>query len=127
MERATLRTSAILVSTGDRTEWFPSKETLPQSLRQQLENTLNSPNTFTFLLADRNGRRELAHALDGRPSSLSRRYTAKEPLGAPAAVAGKRSPDPGIGIVPMVRRFIIGLSLAFCAVLFLLTARVLSR
>ena len=130
MERATLRTSTILICTSERTEWFDSKDEIPPSIRQQLENSLNSPNSFTFLLADRNGRQELLNALDGRPSALSRRYTSKE-LTMPGANAVSALPAMpganGIGIVPMVQRLIIGFSLAISAVLFLLTAKVLSR
>ena len=136
MESATLRTSTILVSTSERTEWFDSKEEIPPSLRKQLEDSLNSPNSFTFLLADRNGRQELVNALGGRPSALTRRYTSMESKehGSEVAVSllAKAGPvtkwsNEGIGIVPMAKRLVIGFSLAFSAVLFLLTAKVLSR
>ncbi len=136
MERATLRTSTILVSTSERTEWFESKAAIPPSLRKQLEDSLNSTNTFTFLLADRNGRQELINALDGRPSALTRRHTSYVSTGeqgeAVASLLATAGPvtkwsHEGIGIVPMAKRLIIGFSLAFSAVLFLLTAKVLSR
>ena len=136
MERATLRTSTILVSTSERTEWFDSKEEIPPSLRKQLEDSLNSPNSFTFLLADRNGRQELANALGGRPSAMTRRNTSMESnvYGSEVAASLLATAGPvtkwrneGIGIVPMAKRLVIGFSLAFSAVLFLLTAKVLSR
>ena len=136
MERTTLRTSTILVSTSERTEWFESKDAIPPSLRKQLEDSLNSPNSFTFLLADRNGRQELMNALDGRPSALTRRYTSRESgepgVEAVASLLATSGPvtkwnNDGIGIVPMVKRLVIGFSLAFSVVLFLLTAKVLSR
>ncbi len=135
MERATLRTSTILVSTSERTEWFDSKAEIPPSLRKQLEDSLNSPNSFTFLLADKNGRQELLNALDGRPSALTRRDTSKESTVDPEAVSSllatagpvTKWSNEGIGIVPMAKRLVIGFSLAFSAVLFLLTAKVLSR
>ena len=135
MERNTLRTSTILVSTSERTEWFDSKASIPPSLRKQLEDSLNSTNSFTFLLADKN-RQELINALDGRPSALTRRHTSYESTGEQAeavasllATAGPvtKWSHEGIGIVPMVKRLVIGFSLAFSAVLFLLTAKVLSR
>jgi hypothetical protein len=132
MEQTTLRTFAILVSTSDRNEWFQSKEDLPSPIREQMESSLRSSDSFTFLLADQNGREELVKALSGSPSQLGIRYTNKESnTKYPARKVTFASPDSsaaeGIGLVHMMRRITIGLSLAILVALFLLLTKILSR
>lgn len=132
MEQTTLRTFAVLVSTSERNQWFQSKEDLPASIRAQLESSLRSTDSFTFLLADQNGREELLKALSGGPSQLGTRYgnrqsSDKELVRKVSFSSGDTQPSEGIGLVPMMRRVTIGLSLVLALALILLMTRILSR
>ncbi len=132
MEQTTLRTFAILVSTAERNEWFQSKEDLPVPIREQLETSLRSSDSFTFLLADQKGREELVKALSGGNSQLGIRYANKEaggkyPVGKVSFSSKDRQTADGIGLVPMMRRLIIGLSLAITVALLLLLTKIISR
>lgn len=130
MEQSTLRTKSILVSTLDHTEWFQSKEDLPAPIRKRMESALNSPNSFTFLLADRNGRDELVKALGGESSPLTPRYSLKNSAkGLPNKVTlsepDTRSFD-GTSIATTIRRMIIAFSLVLAFTLFLIGTKILS-
>jgi hypothetical protein len=46
---------------------------VPAKLRKQLEDSTNSFNSATILIADWRGREEIVRALDGLPSSLRSR------------------------------------------------------
>ena len=130
MEQSTLRTKSILVSTLDHTEWFQSKEDLPAPIRKQMESALNSPNSFTFLLADRNGRDELIKALGGESSPLTPRYASKNSSKSMAKNVTLTASDApsfdGIGIATTTRRIIIAFSLILAFTLILICGKFLS-
>jgi len=73
MQRLTLKTSTILVSKGNRTQIFHSVREVPPMLRRELEESTNSFNSATILIADRRGKEEILKALNGLPASLRSR------------------------------------------------------
>jgi len=84
MNRVTVKTSTIFISKGGRTQVFRSVSEVPAPLRKELEDSTNSFNSATILIADRRGRAEIIKALNGFPSSLRSRLA---PTLAPRAAA----------------------------------------
>ena len=84
--RVTVKTSTIFIAKGGRTRVFRSVEDVPPRLRKQLEESTNSFNSATILIADRRGREEIVRALNGMPSSLRTRLASslapKRPAGS---------------------------------------------
>ena len=70
MQPVTVKTSTIFIATGRRTRVYRSMNEVPPRLRKQLEDSTNSFNSGTILIADRRGREEILRALNGLPSSL---------------------------------------------------------
>jgi hypothetical protein len=91
MQRVTVKTSTIFIAKGGRTQIFRSVSEVPPRLRKELEDSTNSFNSATILIADRRGREEILKTLNGSPSALRSRLT---PSLAPreAAAAGRRVP-----------------------------------
>ena len=73
MNRVTVKTSTIFIAKGGRTRVFSSLSEVPPRLRKELEDSTNSFNSATILIADRRGRAEIIKALNGLPSSLRSR------------------------------------------------------
>ncbi len=73
MNRLTVKTSTIFIAKGGRTQVFRSVNDVPARLRKELEDSTNSFNSATILIADRRGREEIVRALNGLPSSLRTR------------------------------------------------------
>jgi hypothetical protein len=73
MNRVTVKTSTIFIAKGGRTQVFRSVSEVPPRLRKELEESTNSFNSATILIADRRGREELVRALNGLPSNLRTR------------------------------------------------------
>jgi hypothetical protein len=73
MQRVTVKTSTIFIAKGDRTHVYHSVSEVPPRLRKELEESTNSFNSATILIADRRGREEILRALNGLPSSLRTR------------------------------------------------------
>ena len=76
MSRVTLKRSTIFISVGNKTEVFRSVNDVPPLLRKKLEQSTNSINSATILIADRKGKEEIVRAIRGLPSSLRSRLTA---------------------------------------------------
>ena len=76
MPRVTLKSSTIFISVGNKTEVFRSVDDVPPPLRKKLEQSTNSINSATILIADRNGKEEIVRAIRGLPSSLRSRLSA---------------------------------------------------
>lgn len=73
MNRVTVKTSTIFIAKGGKTQVFRSVNEMPAGLRKELEDSTNSFNSATILIADRKGREEIVRALNGMPSSLRTR------------------------------------------------------
>ena len=76
MPRVTLKSSTIFISVGNKTEVFRSVDDVPPPLRKKLEQSTNSINSATILIADRKGKEEIVRAIRGLPSSLRSRLSA---------------------------------------------------
>jgi hypothetical protein len=73
MQRVTVKTSTIFIAKGGKTRVYHSVNDVPPLLRKQLEDSTNSFNSRTILIADRRGREEIMRALNGLPSGLRSR------------------------------------------------------
>ena len=88
-------------------------EEVPAPLRKELEDSTNSFNSATILIADRRGRAEIIRALNGLPSPLRSRLASSlapdkkaKPSAKPAA-----APIASAGIVPFLQRNWLEISL----------------
>ena len=73
MHRVTVKTSTIFIAKRGQTQVYRSVGEIPAKLRKELEESTNSFNSATILIADRRGREEIVKALNGLPSSLRSR------------------------------------------------------
>ena len=73
MHRVTVKTSTIFIAKSGQTQVYRSVSEIPDRLRKELEESTNSFNSATILIADRRGREEIVKALNGLPSSLRSR------------------------------------------------------
>lgn len=85
MNRVTVKTSTIFIAKGGKTRIYRSVNEVPAPLRKELEESTNSFNSATILIADRRGRQEIIRALNGLPSSLRTRLSSS--LSKPAKAA----------------------------------------
>jgi len=89
MHRVTLKTSTIFIAKGNRTQVYHSVNDVPAQLRKELEDSTNSFNSATILIADRRGREEILRALNGLPSGLRSRLASSLAPSANAAPQGR--------------------------------------
>ena len=73
MNKVTVKTSTIFIAKSGRTQVYRSVSEVPAQLRKELEESTNSFNSATILIADRRGREEIIKTLNGIPSSLRSR------------------------------------------------------
>ena len=90
MNRVTVKTSTIFISKSGRTQVYRSVSEVPPRLRKELEESTNSFNSATILIADRRGREEILRALNGLPSSLRTRLASSLAPKASAAITETR-------------------------------------
>jgi hypothetical protein len=64
-----VKTSTILISSGKRQNVYRSVEEVPDSLKQQLVKSTSGLNSATIVIADREGRKEIAKAIRNLPAS----------------------------------------------------------
>lgn len=76
MDSVTVKSSTIFISIGSGTKVYRSMTDVPPLVRKKLTQSLSGMNSATILIADRNGREELARALQGHPSSVKFRVGA---------------------------------------------------
>jgi hypothetical protein len=87
MQRVTVKTSTIYIAKGGKTQVYRSVSEVPPRLRKELEESTNSFNSATILIADRRGREEILRALNGLPSGLRTRLAsslASKPVVSPS-------------------------------------------
>ena len=87
MQRVTVKTSTIFIAKGGKTQVYRSVSEVPPRLRKELEESTNSFNSATILIADRRGREEILRALNGLPSGLRTRLASSlqtNPVPAPS-------------------------------------------
>jgi hypothetical protein len=70
MTRLTARSSTIFIATADDTHVYRSVSEIPPALRRKLQQSTNSMNSATILIADKRGREELVRALQGQSSDV---------------------------------------------------------
>src|ERR1700722_9897896 len=102
MNRVTVKTSTIFIAKGDRTHVYRSVNEVPPRLRKELEESTNSFNSATILIADRRGREEIVRALNGMPSTLRTRLATS--LTAKSPTAPQDSPNPSAAWRIFLRR-----------------------
>src|SRR5580698_3908426 len=90
MHRVTVKTSTIFIAKGGKTRVYHSVSEVPPRLRKELEESTNSFNSATILIADRRGREEILRALNGLPSGLRTRLASS--LASKPAVTPSFSP-----------------------------------
>ena len=73
MHRVTVKTSTIFIAKRGQTRVYRSVDEIPAKLRKELDESTNSFNSATILIADRRGREEILRALNGLPSGLRTR------------------------------------------------------
>ncbi len=115
MDRMTLKSSTIFIAVGKRTRVYSSMDQVPASLRRRLEESTNSVNSATILIADKRGRHEIVRALRGLPSDLRSRLTSSLAVarnrkslaaGAPPTAESPSRPSAGAtGTVGFFRRY----------------------
>jgi hypothetical protein len=64
-----VKTSTILISSGEKQNVYRSVEEVPDSLKQQLIKSTSGLNSATIVIADREGRKEIAKAIRNLPAS----------------------------------------------------------
>jgi hypothetical protein len=63
-----VKTSTILIAAGEMRTVYRSVEEIPDSLKQQLLQSTNGLNSATIVIADREGRKEIAKAIRSLPA-----------------------------------------------------------
>jgi hypothetical protein len=76
MNRATIKTSTILVGLKTKTEVYRSLKEIPPRLRKKLIESTSGSNSGTILIADRGGREEIVRSVQGLPSGVQTRVGA---------------------------------------------------
>ena len=84
--RGVVKTSTILISSGETKKVYRSVDDVPDSLRQQLVKSTNGLNSATIVIADRQGRKEIAKAIRNLPGSGKPQPAAPVPPKLPLSV-----------------------------------------
>ena len=101
MQRVTVKTSTIFIAKSGQTQVYRSVNEVPPVLRKELEESTNSFNSATILIADRRGREEILRALNGLPSTLRTRLASSL---APKADAAQPSSKSALPLILFLRR-----------------------
>jgi hypothetical protein len=64
-----VKTSTILISAGENRNVYRSVDEVPDPLKRELLRSTNGLNSFTIVIADREGRKEIAKAIRNLPAS----------------------------------------------------------
>src|SRR5712671_863416 len=69
--KGVVKTSTILISSGEQRTVYRSVEDVPDALKRQLIRSTNGLNSATIVIADRQGRKEIAKAIRNLPAPSS--------------------------------------------------------
>ena len=112
MQRVTVKTSTIFIAKGGKTQVYRSVSEVPPRLRKELEESTNSFNSATILIADRRGREEIIRALNGLPSTLrSRLASSLSPKTANTGAKVSETPVHAPRVLPFLQRNWLEISL----------------
>ena len=80
-----MKTSAVLIAAGGERQIYRSMAEVPADLRKILQESTNSRNSATILIADRRGKEEIAKALErvAEPAPVPSAPVARRILGLP--------------------------------------------
>jgi hypothetical protein len=70
-----VKTSTILISSGEMRNVYRSVEEIPDPLKRQLIRSTNGLNSATIVIADRQGRKEIAKAIRSLPAPARNQAT----------------------------------------------------
>ncbi len=99
MNRVTIKTSTIFIAKSGKTRVYRSVNEVPAPLRKELEESTNSFNSATNLIADRRGRQEIVRALNGLPSSLRTRLSSSLAVQPPGPGQTPKAADRWLGFM----------------------------
>jgi hypothetical protein len=77
VDKRVLKTTVVHVCFKGASGVFRSAEAIPVKVKRQIAATAKQGRSATILIADRNGKRELARAVRGRASRVALRLTRK--------------------------------------------------
>ena len=100
--KGVVKTSTILISSGERQTVYRSVEEVPDSLKRQLIRSTNGTNSATIVIADRRGRKEIAKAIRNLPASAS----------PPPVPTPRRAKHAGVSVPQMIGLLAIVLAAA---------------
>src|SRR6266550_8506561 len=69
--KGVVTTSTILIASGERRRVYRSVEEVPDALKRELIRSTNGLNSATIVIADRQGRKEIAKAIRNLPAASS--------------------------------------------------------
>jgi hypothetical protein len=67
--KGVIKTSTILIASGEQRSVYRSVEDVPEGLKRQLIRYTNGLNSATIVIADRQGRKEIAKAIRNLPAA----------------------------------------------------------
>lgn len=79
MSKGVVKTSTILISAGGERQVYRSVEDIPGPMRKQLLRSTNGMNSATIVIADRQGRKEIAKAIRSLPAPTAEESKAVSP------------------------------------------------
>ena len=88
--KGVVKTSTILISSGERQSVYRSVEEVPDTLKRELIRSTNVLNSATIVIADREGRREIAKAIRNLPAPAG---SSPVPVASPARLGGVTVPQ----------------------------------
>ena len=74
-----VKTSTILISAGEMQNVYRSVEEVPDPLKRQLLQSTSGLNSATIVIADREGRKEIAKAIRNLPASAAKELPSADP------------------------------------------------
>jgi len=71
--KGVVKTSTILIASGEQRGVYRSVEEMPDALKRELIRSTNGLNSATIVIADRQGRKEIAKAIRNLPGAVNAR------------------------------------------------------